>query len=178
MITQDGGRHLHIDVRYSGTLENYGSHAIDLVRWFAAEIEWVEATELPGREPLIACGGEGFLATICQVDNQDGDVFDLEAYTASSRVTVTSLGEQLSRAQPEAAPLFAGHRFLGLGVPAGVPSGMVDAMLNGAESLVAHLSAGTALLSPGSDGLAALLVQEAMMESGRLGGARVEVRAV
>jgi predicted dehydrogenase len=177
MAHRDGAEALHIDVRYSGSLVNYGSHAVDLVRWFGGKVEWVQAVSLETLEPAVFCGGDGFTATFCQVRNDNADVFDTEIFTTTSRITITSVGEQLARAEAEPAPRFAEYRFLGHGTLDAGPRGMIDAMVNGVGSLVTHLAGDGPLLSDGDDGVAALLVQEAAIESARQGAKRVSVPA-
>jgi predicted dehydrogenase len=175
LIAEGGTDALHMDVRYSGSLSNYGSHGIDLVRWFGGEVEWTHAVPVDGLEPAIFCGGNGFTATLCQVKNDEADVFDTDVFTQTTRITITFVGEQLARAAAEPAPLFPDHRFLGYGALAEGPRGMMDAMVNGVESIVSHLAGDGPLLSDGRDGVSALLIEEAALESARQAGARVQV---
>ena len=165
-----GGVRVHADVRFSGTLSNYGSHAFDLFRWLAGDVEWVHAIPTEGGGPLVLAGaGKGSTATFLQVRNPVADVLDVMIYADESRITISCLGEELGRATARPSALFPGYISLPLGALER-DGGLADAMLNGVNSLVEHLDAGSPLACDGDDGLAALEIAAAVARSLETGG--------
>ena len=156
---------MHADFRYSGSLPNFGSHAFDLFRWVAGEVEWVQALPLDGGEPAVLAAAErGSTATFVQVRNPAADVFDAMFHAGESRFTITCLGEELVRAAPQPSRLFPGYVSLPAG-DAGTEKGLEDAMLNAVNELVEHVESDAPLSCQGRDGVAALEIEAAVERS-------------
>jgi predicted dehydrogenase len=151
---------VHADMRYSGTLSNFGSHAIDLFRWLAGEVSSVETLRAPDGEPVLFLASErGPTASLSRVQPGTTEIFEAYLFTNRGLMTLTGLGEQLTTWEAAASGLFAG--VTQLGPPVTDPErGLVGAMAGGVESLVSHLRSGTPLLCRGDDGLATLAVIE------------------
>ena len=151
------GRVLQAGFRYSGTLENYGSHAIDLFRWFVGEPVRVEA--VGHGDPFVHVATEdGRTGTLARVAGTAQPFFDCDFQLDDARVLLTALGEQLVVACPAASPLFPDLTRLELGVP-DPELGMEHAMSSALDALLDHVEHGTALRCTGADGVAELRVR-------------------
>lgn len=154
------GRVLRADFRFSGTLENYGSHAIDLFRWFVGEPVRVFAATLGEGEPVLHVATEdGRAGTFARVVGTETPFFDCDLWLDDGRVTLTALGEQLVVALPAASPLFPGLNRLEFGAP-DPELGIEHAIASALEALLDHLEHGTPLLCTGADGVAELHIRE------------------
>jgi hypothetical protein len=152
------GRVLQADFRYSGTLENYGSHAIDLFRWFVGEPIQIET--LRNGEPLLqVTTDDGRAGTFTRITGTADPFFDCDLWLDDARVLLTALGEQLVVARPVASTIFPDLERLELGAPDPV-LGMEHAMSSALDALLDHVEHGTPLLCTGADGVAELRVRE------------------
>jgi predicted dehydrogenase len=160
---------LHLDVRYSGTLRNYGPHAFDLFRWLVGEPRWVEAAGDPD-EPSALLGTDGGATGLFhRVVAPTLDLFEADLFTPEQRVSLSALGERILLGKPRPSVLWVDTQVLDLDVQA-AEDGLAGAMLGGAQSLVDHVRAGTPPLCTGRDGVAALRVVEAVERAVRDGG--------
>jgi len=151
------GRVLRADFHYSGTLENYGSHAIDLFRWFVGEPIQIET--LWNGEPLLHVATEdGRAGTFTRVTGTADRFFDCDLWLDDARVLLTALGEQLVVARPVSSTIFPDLERLEFGAPDPV-LGMEHAMSSALDSLLDHLEHGSPLLCTGADGVAELRVR-------------------
>jgi predicted dehydrogenase len=166
-----------LDVRYSGSLRAYGTHGTDLFRWFAGEPAWVHATAVRDREPLVILGAhDGAVGLLSQVPSRELELFEVDVFTADARLTLAALGEQLLAAEAVESGLFPGVRRLEYGLSVD-GNGLADAMMGGVNALIENLTVGAPLPCSGTDGLAALAVQEAV-ESSLASGMAVELGAI
>jgi predicted dehydrogenase len=153
------GRVLRADFRFSGTLENYGSHAIDLFRWFVGEPVRVVAVSSGAGEPMLHVEtGDGRAGTFARVLGTAAPFFDCDLWLDDTRLALTALGEQLVVARPAASELFPDLTRLELGVP-DPELGLEHAMSSALDALVDHVEHGAPLLCTGADGLAELRVR-------------------
>ena len=154
---------VHADFRYSGTLSNFGSHAVDLFRWFAGEVARVESLRLYDDEPVVFLGSErGATATLHRVQPGMTEIFEAYLFTKRGLMTLTGLGEDLTTWDPAPSALFPGVTKVR---PSAVDPehGLAHAMLEGVSSLVSHVRRDTPLLCRAEDGLAALAVVDAAL---------------
>jgi predicted dehydrogenase len=152
------GRVLRADFSYSGTLENYGSHAIDLFRWFVGEPAQVEM--VGDSEPVLhVATDDGRTGTFSRVTGTAMPFFDCDFWLDDARVLLTALGEQLAVARPAASTIFPDLERLELG-SADPELGMEQAMSSALDALLDHLEHGTPLLCTGADGVAELRIRE------------------
>ena len=172
-----GGALVHADFRYTGTLADYGTHAIDLLRWYGGEIEWVHA--LPGREgepAFAAATAAGVSALFAHVRADVDDVFEADLYAPRERTLLVGLGEEIVTRPIAESSLYPGYtRFSH--VRAQVEHGLADAMRCGAAALVDHLLDGAPIACGIEDGIAAQAVVEAVWSSAE-NGARAIVSRV
>ncbi len=159
------------DFRYSGTLANYGSHALDLFRWLAGEPVSVFARGLAdGGAYVVAETAAGTVGSFMHVTSEaDLDVFEWDVRTRSGRTSSAALGTLALAWPPAPSALFAGVRSPEPGAVAG--GGLAQAMLAGAGQLVAHVRDGAPLACTGRDGLAEERLRAAVQASLRTGAA-------
>jgi predicted dehydrogenase len=157
----------HADFRFSGTFENFGSHALDLFRWLAGDPVRVEATRLHNGEPMaILTTHDGSSATMLRVRVGAVTVFDVDVLTPRRRLTIAASGEQAGESLVGPSQHFAGVQLHGL--PLAIDAqGVGEAMMTAANGLVRHLDHGERLLCNGQDGLAALRLHEAILCAAR-----------
>jgi predicted dehydrogenase len=160
---------VHADFRFSDSLSNFGSHAIDLCRWFAGDPSWVHAVTSGKDEPVVLLGWEsGPTASLSRVRSDGTEIFDAFLFTNHALITLTGLGETLMTWEPEPSEVFSG--VTRIGTPVADPElGLLHAMEGGVESLVSHLATGSPLLCDAVDGLAAAAIHDAAEESASAG---------
>lgn len=156
---------LHANFCFSGTLENFGSHALDLFRWLAGDPIEIHTIPLPDRDPaVLLVTADGSTGSFMQVQTADTVVFDLDVLTAARRITLGALGAEMVEAPAAMSRVVEGIKLHHIGSEVD-RSGVVNAMAAGADDLVRHLEHGGALRCDGDDGLAALRLQEAIVSS-------------
>ena len=153
------GRVLHADFRFSGTLENYGSHAIDLYRWFVGEPVHVSSSSGAGHLLIQVATEDGRSGTFMRIESTRRKFFDCDLWLDDGRVVLSALGEQLVEARAASSPLFPGLDRLELGPP-DAEVGLAQAMSAALDTLLDHLELGTPLRCTGEDGVAELRVRE------------------
>jgi predicted dehydrogenase len=165
---------IHVDFRFSGTLSNFGSHAIDLFRWFAGEPDRVRAIALDDRDPCaVLTTTSGSTGALLQVWADGVTVFDVDVLTPVRRISIAALGEQVGESRTRPARLYDEVRVHPL-PSARRASGPTSTMAAAADALVGHIERGDPLLCAGEDGTAALRLEQAIMSAARTGEA-VEV---
>lgn len=153
------GRVLRADFRFSGTLENYGSHAIDLFRWLVGEpVHVVSATCGVGEPTLHVETEDGRAGTFARVLGTAQPFFDCDLWLDDARLALTALGEQLVISNPAASELFPDLTRLEFGHP-DAALGLEHAMSGALDALLDHLEHGAPLRCSGADGLAELRVR-------------------
>lgn len=173
MIAERGGAR-HIDVRYSGSLEDYATHGIDIVRWWAGEIVAATAMPLATGEALVALETKsGATAVLAQVRLGEVELFEVDVFAGAERLSLTGLGERLVRAGARPSEHFRSVTVLANGTPDD-ESGLQRAMIEGVSALVAFVRTKTPMPVTGADAVAALAVYEAI-ESSLAEGRRTEL---
>jgi predicted dehydrogenase len=164
---------LHLDVRYSGTLRNYGPHAFDLFRWLVGEPRWVEAVGDPDEPSTLLVTEEGATGFFHRVAAPPLDLFEADLFTPELRVSLGSLGERVLVGNARPSGLWTDTEVLDPGTQVS-EDGLAGAMLGGVQSLIDHVRTSAPLLCTGHDGVAALRVVEAV-ESAVRSGARIRL---
>lgn len=161
---------------YTGGVRHNGSHWFDLVRWIVGEVREVEGAVAHGLEGLDAadptldvrleCEG-GVRATLRAASRDAFSIFELDLLGTAGRVRLTDSGHRIELFESRDSPHYSGYRSL---QPAGEwPGGIDDAMLRAVEDLARAVRTGSAPECDGVDGLMALRVGAAAVESARLG---------
>lgn len=155
---------VHVDVRCNGDLANYGSHALDLVRWWLGGATEVAAVGGPGDAVVASIRGPGGTGTVAIVPTAAADVFDVHAWSGARRVALTRNGEVLAVGDPEPSALWPTYRSLGPGSV--VDDGGLAAAMGGAVAeLVALARHGSPPACGAADGVAALELEELIREA-------------
>ena len=169
-------------VRYSKGIQNYGSHAVDLLLdWFGTVSE-VQAFGgvLNSDDPNVSfrCGmASGFDAVLLGIDNLDYDQFEFELYFRDQRIELANGGVEKRVSVAINDLHYPGHTQLG---PAKALSSaqLVGGMVELYRAASAHLTSGAPL--GGCDeasALAGLAVVDAALASRRAGGKAVKPKA-
>lgn len=164
---QADGAPLHADFRFSGTFENFGSHALDLFRWLAGDPVRIEATILRnGQLVAILATRDGSSASMLRVRVGAVTVFDVDILTSRRRVTIAASGEQAGESIVGPSRHFPQVQLCGLPLAVDTEAAVAP-MTAAADGLVRHVDHGGRLLCDGQDGLAALRLHEAILAAAR-----------
>ena len=172
----EAGRIQHVAVRYTRGLLNYGTHAIDLLRWFVGEPSWLWAHEALDRDetdpsPVIAMGfGDGPIAALLPIDRDAHDTFEVDLIGTDARFTLRDRGATVRVERVAVDRDWSEPRVL-RPAPDEFPPGLRGMMLAAVKNLMAALLRPEELRCTGEDGLAALEIVEAVRESLRSGAA-------
>jgi predicted dehydrogenase len=168
------GRIESITGHYPGKVFTMGTHLFDLMRYYGGEAEWVSAVEVGHSrpEPNLAghlrfhSGAHG--AILCGWDRSN-HVFELDLHGSNGRIRISGDGTRLEHWRFEDSPRYSGYRELGLvdrqeqqGVPA---ASQEDRFVTAIKDLVRCAGSGEVPACSGHDGLAALAIACAMVES-------------
>lgn len=158
------GPAVHFDARFSGSLSNFGAHAVDLFRWAAGEVGAVDAARLGEATVVLLAGREGATATLMRLHADATTIFDVDIRDRQSRHMLTGLGREYARAAASASDLFGGVTSERVQEPLR-RDGLAPAMSEAASALVGAVREGTPVPCSALDGVAALEVQAAIERS-------------
>lgn len=154
----------HLDARFSGSLSNFGAHAVDIFRWVVGEVDAVDAAVLGDATLVLLRARSGSTGTLMRVPADGTTVFDVDIRDRHSRHMLTGLGREYARADAATSDLFPGVTSERLDE---YPrhDGVGPAMGEAAGALVAAVREGTPVPCSIQDGVAALQVQVAIERS-------------
>jgi predicted dehydrogenase len=160
----------HAAVHYCRGLRNYGSHALDLLRWMLGEASWVsgvpskdQESEDPSPAVLVGFPG-GTTAALMPVERSAYEVFELDLLGTAGRLTLKSGGSTAVMYGTEVNGDW-GELRLADGPKACFDDGLQGAMLSAVDNLVGALAGEQRLCCRGDDGLVALELVEAIERS-------------
>jgi len=168
------GRIESITGHYPGKVFTMGTHLFDLMRYYGGEAEWVSAVEVGQAwpEPNLAghlrfhSGAHGAILCGCERSNH---VFELDIHGSDGRIRISGDGTRLEHWRFEDSPRYSGYRELALvdrqeqkAVPA---ASQEDRFITAIKDLVRCAGSGEVPACSGHDGLAALAIACAMVES-------------
>lgn len=175
------GRVQRVLIHYVRGIANYGSHAFDLLRFLlGGEIKWVAATDSLKEsqpDPSLTVYGEmqeGASFALLPLDRRGYDCFEADVWCSLGRITITHLGRSVREYRVGRSPHWDEPAVL-LETDKTFPAGMGATAPAALANLIDHLDRGAALLSSGSDGLAALAAVAASQYSAQQSGSRVDV---
>ncbi len=155
-----------------GVLHN-GTHWFDLVRWLVGEVEEVRAsgrdeaaTEDPTLDVDLALVG-GLRATLrgCQADAFS--IFEMDLIGTEGRIRLSDSGHRIERFVVGGSPHYSGYRALRAAEP--MSGGLADVLVNAVDDLTIAIERGREPVCSGDNGVAALRVAEAALQSAREG---------
>ncbi len=164
------GRLQHVSVRYTRGLLNYGSHALDLLRWFVGDPEWVYGRPASDQDaedpsPLAVLGfSGGAVAAFLPVARSAYDIFEIEILGADGRLRLWENGRRIELDIVGRDPDWSDERAL---TPSGTrfPPGARGMMRAVVENIVGCLNESEPLRCTGADGVAALELVDAIRAS-------------
>ncbi len=171
-LLRDGrlGRLQHVSVRYTRGLLSYGSHALDLLRWYVGEPEWVYGRAASDQDdedpsPLAVLGFPGgAVAAFLPVARSTYDIFEIELLGTDGRLRLLENGRRIELDTVGPHPDWSDERAL---TPSGTrfPPGAHGMMRAVVENIIACLEESEPLRCTGADGIAALELVEAIRAS-------------
>jgi len=175
------GRIERIVIHYVRGIANYGSHAVDAIRFLLADdIAWLSARDElrePEEDPSLTVSGEtvgGVPFQLLPVRRTWYDSLEIDVWGSAGRVTVTHLGREVRQYRVGPSPHWDEAAVL-LETPGRFLPGMDGVMRNAVSNLVAHLEGGQPLLSSGRDGLASVAAIWAAKQSAQRHGQQIDV---
>jgi Predicted dehydrogenases and related proteins len=155
-----------------GTTHN-GTHWFDLLRYLVGEVDWVRGENTlgePGDDPTldVTMGlTSGRLATMRAAEVANFTICEMDIMGSRGRARIVDSSYQIDIFRAVASPRYTGYVEL---VPEPADFGdRRNVMLHAVEDIVRCLDTGSAPLSSGEDGLAALRIALAAHESARTG---------
>jgi predicted dehydrogenase len=171
-------------VHYARGLANYGSHAVDLLRWWLADeivsVHAIDELEEGGADPsltVLARTRRGVPIALLPTRREAYDSFEVDLWARHGRLTLTHAGHALRLHRVGPSPHEAEPAVL-LEEPAPAWTGLRGTARAAVDALIAHLTQATPLPCDGVDGLRAAAVVEAARASCAQGGAWTDVPAV
>lgn len=162
----EAGRVEHAIAHYADGLLNYGTHAIDLLRWFLGQPLWVWAhaeraarSEDPSLAVMLGFPA-GTAAALLPIDRSSHDTFEVDVVGAEARFTIRDRGTEVLVQRVVDDQDWRDERVLG---PTAIASssGLRGMMLAAVENLTESVLHGDSLRCRGEDGVAALEIAEA-----------------
>lgn len=175
---------------YPGKVFTMGTHLFDLMRFFGGDVQWV-CGQSP--DPRLASDEEGSLsgqmqfrsgATGCVVAGWDrtNHVFELDLFGSAGRLRLSGDGAVMNLCRFEESPRYSGYRELvpddeiGRFSREGQPQ--VSRLVTAMRDVIDCIGSGKQAACSGQDGLAAVDIACALLESVKHGNSRVALPLV
>ena len=181
------GRIESISGHYPGKVFTMGTHLFDLMRYYAGDVEWVSAIEVGEATPEANLAGHlkfrsgAHGAILCGWDRSN-HVFELDVYGSEGRICLSDDGRLLELYRFENSSRYSGYRELtlvelevGQGQAA---SGDEDRFIAAVKDLARCAQSGGIPACSGQDGLAAVEIACALVESARTGSRPIDLRLI
>ncbi len=158
---------------YTKGIRHNGSHWIDLCRYLVGEVDWVHAWDRIQDHPEdptldVQLGLEnGVLATLRAVDADFYTIFEMEILGSLGRLRLTDSGYVVEYSHAATSKRYSGYREL-----EDIPKDFgdrKDVMYHAVDNLVNAIQTGAPVACSGEDGLAAIQITGAAIESSRHG---------
>ena len=166
---------------YPGKVFTMGTHLFDLMRYFGGEVELVSGREIsPAESEPNVCGHLQFQAgahgAILSGRDRANHIFELDLLGSRGRLRLSGDGTQLEIFRFEESPRYSRYREL---VSTPFESGGIqkeNRLIEAVNDLVGCMQTGGTPACCGEDGLAALEIACALLESARTGSRPVHLR--
>ena len=158
---------------YTKGIRHNGSHWIDLLRFLVGEVEWVQAWNRLQDDPDdptldVVLGLEnGGMATLRAVEAKFYTIFEMEILGSLGRMRLTDSGYVVEYSQAAASKRYTGYREL-----EDTPKDFgdrKDVMYHAVDNLVTAIQTGNPVACTGEDGLAAIQIASAAIQSAQQG---------
>jgi predicted dehydrogenase len=155
------GKIYHSTFYYTAGIHNTGTHAIDLMRYFFGDIEWIvgrfSQVKSPNPNDPNIDGFLGFksgvLASIHALDVNNFLIFEQDILGSNGRLRILNSGAKIEYYKISDSKYFTGYKELEMSnLPFNVPEKR-EFMIEGIESLVNSIETRTRPISSGYDGL-------------------------
>jgi predicted dehydrogenase len=179
------GRIESISGHYPGKVFTMGTHLFDLMRYYGGDVEWVsavdvgEATAEPNLAGHLRFRSGAYGAILCGWDRSN-HVFELDLHGSHGRIRISGDGTLLEVFHFAESPRYSGYREL---VPVELPVGQGQAtageenrFIAAVNDLVRCAETGEVPACSGQDGLAAVEMACALVESARTGCRPIDLR--
>ena len=179
------GRIESICGHYPGKVFTMGTHLFDLMRYYGGDVEWVSAVEVGEATPEPNLAGHlrfrsgAYGAILCGWDRSN-HVFELDIHGSEGRIRISGDGSLLELYRFEDSPQYSGYREL---TPVDPEAGRLSAapgeenrFIAAVKDLVRCAQAGGIPACSGQDGLAAVEIACALVESARTGSRPIDLR--
>jgi predicted dehydrogenase len=155
---------------YPGHVHTMGTHLFDLMRWYAGDAEWVCGDFTGACDGRSEPGVSGFAhfqegahgSIVCGRDRRN-HIFELDLLGSAGRISIRADGSELQFARYAESPRYSGYRELQPAPAEGRPSR--NRLIAAIEDILHCLEHGAAPSCSGRDGLAALEMACALIES-------------
>jgi len=158
---------------YTKGVRHNGTHWFDTLRYLVGEIDWVMAWNKLGDNPVdptldVVLGlKDGVIASLRACDAQYFTIFDMEIMGSLGRVRLLDSGFQVEYSKVVDSKRYSGYRELEI-TPESFGN-RKDLMLHAVEDTVSALQTGEPVACSGADGVEAIRIADAALESARLG---------
>jgi predicted dehydrogenase len=167
------GRIENVAIRYTRGLRNYGTHAIDLVRWYVGEIAWAWGHRAADGgdadpSPSAVLGADGATVALLAVGKESYDVFEVDVMGSEGRLLIDDLGRRIRWFGLSSAPEWGEPRVVSSS-PSEELEGMRGYMAAALANVVDAVNGEARVLCGANDGVRALEIAEAIEGSVRHG---------
>jgi predicted dehydrogenase len=158
---------------YTKGIRHNGTHWFDVLRFLGEEADWVMAWNNLGDDPIdptldVVLGTRnGLVASLRACDPDPFTVFEMDIMGTKGRVRITDSGYKMEYSNVAKSRRYSGYRELEISPK--TFGNRKNLMLHAVEDIVHALRFGTAVKCSGQDGIEALRISEAAIESARSG---------
>ena len=176
------GRIESISGQYPGKVFTMGTHLFDLMRYYGGDVELVSGVEVGEATPEPSLAGHlrfrtgAYGAILCGWDRSN-HVFELDLHGSRGRIRISGDGTLLEIFQFEESPRYSGYREL---APVSLPNSppQEERFIAAVKDLVRCAQNGETPACSGQDGLAAVEIACALVESARTGCRPIDLRTL
>jgi predicted dehydrogenase len=179
------GRIESISGHYPGKVFTMGTHLFDLMRFYGGDVEWASAMEVGEATPEPNLAGHvrfrsgAYGAILCGWDRSN-HVFELSLHGSEGRIRISGDGSLLELHRFKESPRYSGYRELAsVELEAGqahAAGGEENRFIAAVKDLVQCAHSGGIPACSGQDGLAAVEMACALVESARTGSRLMDLR--
>jgi predicted dehydrogenase len=173
LISNQLGKIQAVSGWYTKGVRHNGTHWFDALRYLVGDVDWVMAWNRLGENPVdptldVVLGlKDGIIASLRACDTQYFTIFDMEILGSLGRIRLLDSGFQIEYSKVADSKRYSGYKELEI-----TPKSFGDRknlMLHAVENTVSALQTGAPSACSGEDGVEAIRIAEAALESARIG---------